>query len=190
MLVTDLSRIYRLQTGTRLQRILKCHMLPGFQAARLHRFGQRLERRPKLVRFCLHPLYMFMRYRMWKKWGINISQHATIGEGLLILNFGGIFIGPATIGRICTIRHDTTIGEVNSGLHKGLPVLGNNVDIAPGAVIAGKILVGDNVKIGPNAIVQRNIPDNAVVQLRSVQVVIFPSLDGEGEEQAEASPAH
>jgi serine O-acetyltransferase len=119
---------------------------------------------------------------MWKKWGINISQHANIGRGLLILNFGGIFIGPASIGRNCTIRHTTTIGIVDNGPHRGLPTLGDNVDIAPGTVIAGKIRIGNNVKIGANAVVQRDIPDNALVQVRPMLVVGFPSIYGSSTE--------
>jgi serine O-acetyltransferase len=57
---------------------------------------------------------------------------------------------------------------------KGCPVFGDNVYIAPGAKVAGKIRVGNNVKIGANVVLERNVPDNAVVQLRPALVVTWP----------------
>jgi serine O-acetyltransferase len=44
-----------------------------------------------------------------------------------------------------------------------VPIIGNNVYIATGAKLFGKIVIGNNVKIGPNAVVHKSIPDNAVV---------------------------
>jgi serine O-acetyltransferase len=44
----------------------------------------------------------------------------------------------------------------------GCPVIGDNVYIAPGAKVFGKIRIGDNVKIGANAMVFKNFLDNAV----------------------------
>jgi serine O-acetyltransferase len=46
--------------------------------------------------------------------------------------------------------------------------------MGPGAKINGKIRIGDNVNIGPNAVVTRNIPTDALVHVRPMQVMIFP----------------
>ena len=51
--------------------------------------------------------------------------------------------------------------------------------IAPGAKIAGRINMGDNVKIGANAVIERDIPDDAVVQIRPMLVVTFPNTSSE-----------
>jgi serine O-acetyltransferase len=149
-------------------------MMPGFQALMVYRFGHWLLNQSGAKRFFLGPLYSRLQHRVWKKWGMDISPKAEIGQGVLIIHFGGIFIGQATIGKMCSIHHDTTIGLGGSGLRRGIPSIGDNVFIAPGAVIAGKIRIGSNVRIGSNAVVQRDIPDNALVQVRPIQVVRFP----------------
>jgi serine O-acetyltransferase len=46
-----------------------------------------------------------------------------------------------------------------------VPVIGDDVYIAPGACIFGAIRIGNNVRIGANAVVCKDIPDDAVVAL-------------------------
>lgn len=47
--------------------------------------------------------------------------------------------------------------------YPGVPVIGNNVYIAKGAIVIGGITIGNNVTIGANAVVTKPIPDNAIV---------------------------
>ena len=47
----------------------------------------------------------------------------------------------------------------------GVPTIGDNVYLAPGACVFGKISIGNNVKIGANAVIYKDIPDNAIVVL-------------------------
>ena len=49
---------------------------------------------------------------------------------------------------------------------------------SPGAKLYGRITIGNNARIGANAVVDRNIPDNALVQVAKPQVVVFPTLYG------------
>jgi serine O-acetyltransferase len=58
-----------------------------------------------------------------------------------------------------------TIGLSGRGEKHGAPTIGNNVYIAPGAKVFGKIHIGDNAMIGANAVVHKDVPDNAVVVL-------------------------
>ena len=46
--------------------------------------------------------------------------------------------------------------------HGGCPIIGNNVKIYAGAVIAGPIMIGDNVTIGANCVVLQDIPNNSL----------------------------
>jgi serine O-acetyltransferase len=46
-----------------------------------------------------------------------------------------------------------------------VPTIGNDVRIAPGARLFGKITIGNNVRIGANAVIYKDIPDNAIVVL-------------------------
>ena len=69
------------------------------------------------------------------------------------------------IGEDCNLSQSVTIGVDGDGDRRGVPIIGNDVYIAPGARVIGRIRIGNNVKIGANAVVHRDIPDNAVVAL-------------------------
>jgi hypothetical protein len=62
-----------------------------------------------------------------------------------------------------------TIGRTEK--EHGYPTFGNNVYIAPGAVVIGNIDIGDNVKIGPNTVVRRSVPPNSVVMALPPKVI-------------------
>jgi serine O-acetyltransferase len=97
-------------------------------------------------------------------WGIELPRETDIGAGFYITHFGGIIISPAAkIGKNFTISQGVTIGVSGQGEKRGVPVIGDNVYIATGAKVFGKISIGNNVKIGPNAVVHKSIPDNAIV---------------------------
>jgi serine O-acetyltransferase len=69
------------------------------------------------------------------------------------------------LGNNCSISQNVTIGISGSGDKLGVPVIGDNVYIAPGARLFGKITVGNNVKIGANAVIYKNVPDNSIAVL-------------------------
>lgn len=81
--------------------------------------------------------------------GVWISPHARIGGGLLINHFGAIWINPeAVIGRFCNLHHGVTIGVGGRGHTRGVPRLGDRVNLSPYAVLLGDIRIGDDVLIG------------------------------------------
>jgi len=117
-----------------------------------------------------------------------IAPGANIGKGLHIFHFGGIFVGEqVVIGENCYLSHDVRIGLAGEGRRRGAPTIGNNVYIAPGAKIAGRINIGNNVKIGANAVVTKDVPDNALVQVQSMQVVTFQGFYGGASHQPSSS---
>ena len=65
----------------------------------------------------------------------------------------------ARIGNNCRIHVGVNIG----GFNGGVPVIGDNVYIGPGAKIFGGITIGNNVSIGANAVVNKSFPDNVVI---------------------------
>lgn len=108
--------------------------------------------------------YYFILKRLGYRYGFQIPVETAIGEGFYIGHFGTIVINKDTIiGKNCNIAHLTTIGQANRGSHKGCPIIGNNVWIGTGSVIAGKISIGNNVLIAPNSFVNMDIPDNSLV---------------------------
>ena len=156
-------------------------------AADLHRHGARAARAPVreffrnysfrfmvVLRCCqalrarraLYPLFVLLTLayaRMSRRWGISISVGCRIGPGFYIGHFGGIVVhGDAVIGANCNISQGVTIGETPRGPRRGVPTLGDEVYIGPGAKIIGRIRVGDRVAVGANAVVTRDVPDDGV----------------------------
>lgn len=110
------------------------------------------------------------------KFGILITPGTQIGTGLFIAHFGGIVVNPESkVGNNCTLSQGVTLGVAKRGKNMGVPVVGNNVYIGPGAKIVGGVKIGDNVAIGANCVVTHDIPDNAVVVGIPGRVI---SLDG------------
>lgn len=111
----------------------------------------------------VHVAARLMHRRLRLRLGISIPYTTRIGAGLYIGHFGGIVVSQAArIGRNCNISQGVTIGQLNRGARKGVPVIGEGVYIGPGAVILGAIHVGNGSAIGANAVVTRDLCDNAV----------------------------
>lgn len=162
----DLSRTYNIVHGGRLRRSIACLRAPGVQAMAVFRFGHALLSLPIILRIPLEPLYLVAGFLIKFIWGIELPRSAKVAPGLYIGHFGGIIIsGDAKIGANCNISQGVTIGLSGSGERAGVPSIGDNVYIGPGAKVFGRICIGNNVKIGANAVVSKDIPDNAVVAL-------------------------
>jgi serine O-acetyltransferase len=113
------------------------------------------------------------------KYGINIPPYTKIGSGLYIGHFGCITVSPnVIIGKNCNVSPGIAIGQVNRGIRKGWPVIGDNVYIGPGAKIIGNVTIGNNVAIGANCVVTRDIPDNAVVVGIPGKVISYKGSEG------------
>jgi serine O-acetyltransferase len=171
----DFLRTYALMTGNVIKRLINCYRSPGLHAIVIHRFGYWLKKKNLPLRMLLEPIHLLLSHRVRSKWGIEISRSTQIGPGFYIGHFGGITIsGLARIGKNVNISQLVTIGVSGQGEHRGAPTIGDDVYIAPGAKIFGKIHVGNNVKIGANAVVHRDIPDNAIVVLDpGYQIISF-----------------
>jgi serine O-acetyltransferase len=162
----DLRRTYEKVGGSRASRIVQTLRTPGVQAALVYRFGRWLKARPLVVRIPLEPVYYVLNGGVQLLWGIELPREAKIGPGLRISHFGGVIVSPfAVLGANCGIGNGVTIGLAGEGEKWGAPVIGDDVYIAAGAKVFGKIRVGNNVKIGANAVIHRDVPDNAVCAL-------------------------
>lgn len=183
ILSADISRTYDYVPGGTLRRIVSCARTPGVHAVIVFRFGQWLLKRHIMVRICLDPLYLILNSLIQTMWGIELPRTAKIGPGLYIGHFGGITIsGKATIGSNCNISQNVTIGIGGSGERKGVPTIGDDVRIAPGARLFGRITIGNNSRIGANAVIYKDIPDNAIVVLDpGFKIISYGSLDARRE---------
>jgi len=145
---------------------------PGLKFMTVFRLTQHFRKRNRPL---FYFFFLWLR-RLKYKYGFDISYRAQISEGLYIGHFGNIVVhGDTVIGSNCNISQGITIGVSNYGKNIGIPVIGNNVFIGPGACIFGKIIIGDNVTIGANAVVTEDIP-NSVTVLSPKTIIIEKDL--------------
>ena len=171
------SDLYR-YTGKVSKRLLFTHLLrnPGFQ----YSFYMRLSKYAKIN--SNWPLYLFAK--MWLehyscKYGIAIPYYTDIGSGFYIGHFSCIVVnGNSKIGNNCNISQGVTIGQSNRGKNKGVPVLGDNIYIGPGAKIVGRVKIGNDVAIGANCVVTADIPDRGVVVGIPGRIISYDGSEG------------
>ncbi|GAC1324675.1 MAG: serine acetyltransferase [Chloroflexota bacterium] len=128
------------------------------------------------------PLFALLRFLLWRmemSYGICIYPGTNIQEGLYIGHYGGVFVNPGTvIGKNCNLSMDVIMGWANRGPRRGVPTLGDNVYVGPGARIIGAVRIGNNVAIGANCVVTRDIPDNSVAVGIPATIVSEAGVDG------------
>ena len=108
----------------------------------------------RLWRFVLE----VVNHRLATRLGFTIPKNV-FGPGLHIVHYGTIVVHPdARVGRNCRLHPSTSIGDYN-----GVPRLGDNVYIGPGAKIYGPVTLGDNVAVGANAVVNKSFGSNVTL---------------------------
>lgn len=99
-----------------------------------------------------------INHRLGETLGFTIPMNV-FGPGLCITHYGTIVVSAeAKVGANCRIHPSTGIGK-----RKGVPTIGDNVYIGPGAKIYDSITIGNNVAIGANAVVNKSFGDNVTL---------------------------
>lgn len=94
---------------------------------------------------------------------IIIGNHVHVGQ---YVTLGGNFKKTKT-------REDGSVQK--------LPIIGNNVNILPGAVIGGPVTVSNDVIIGANSVTTHDVPSNSIVygqNQRANKKIILPPSGG------------
>lgn len=127
----------------------------------VYRFGRRVDRRPAGIGKRLLTLFYWQAFRLAETvTGISLPKSVSIGPGLRIWHFGGVFIHPeAVLGSNCVLRQGVTIGNRVEG--GPAPIVGNDVEFGAYAQILGGIRIGDGCRIGALSVVLTDIPDGA-----------------------------
>lgn len=102
---------------------------------------------------------------------IEVGKNTQIGEFFFLPHPRCIIIADNVIlGNYVNIGQYATIGgnfkktkTTNTGMVQKLPIIGNNVVVAAGAVVGGPVTIGNDVIIGANAVVTKDIPNNKIV---------------------------
>ena len=176
LIYSDLYRIYG--KSSFLLFVKELFFGEGFQYVFWLRLTKTSSTVPSL-KYWLHPIGRLVLRRLRYKLGISIPWNTVIGSGFYIGHFGGIVVnGRAIIGDNCNISHCVTIGKGNRGPNSGVPRIGDNVYIGPGAKVVGAVRIGDRVAVGANCVVTKDIPDDAVVVGIPGRVISFKGSCG------------
>lgn len=128
--------------------------------------------------------YRFAAKRYGAKYGVSIPVGSHPGPGLFIMHFGGIVVsGEAIIGKNCRIHAGVNIGSNRFGV----PRIGDDVYIGPGAKLFGDIEIGDGAQIGANSVVSRSVPARSVVSGPHARV-IFCARDADHDSASDCRP--
>lgn len=135
---------------------------PGFWAVALHRFGNWRMGLPAAVRGPFTLAYQAGHQAMIAAFGIEVPYNVPIGRRLRICHHGGVHLGAWSIGDDVTVRHAVTVGVpgVENNTERS-PIVGNGVELGPGAFVIGTVEVGDGAYVGPNAVVLSDVPAGA-----------------------------
>lgn len=130
-------------------------------AVAVHRFGRRVDARPDGVAKHVLTGGYWLAFRLVETAvGISLPKAASIGGGLRIWHFGGVFVHPdAVIGRNCTLRQGVTIGNRHEG--GPAPVIGDDVEFGAYAQVLGGVRIGRGCRIGALSVVLCDVPDGA-----------------------------
>lgn len=100
----------------------------------------------------------YKKFRIGRKYGIQIPSNTIIGPGLYVGHGVGIIINGGTIiGQNCNLSQFLTIGTNNNTP----AVIGDRVYIGPGVCIVEDVKIGNDVKIGAGSVVINDIPSNS-----------------------------
>ena len=107
-------------------------------------------------------LQLNLLYLPWRLWKVVLG----LDVGFLPVStrlphpFSIVIHDDCTIGERCTIYNCVTIG---TDWKTGVPSLGNDVVIFPGACIIGDVSVGDGSVVGANSVVTSDVSAGSVV---------------------------
>lgn len=146
-------RVHRAATlGDRLLLPLRA---PALFALAVYRFGRWVHFGSRLPRPLLLPLrilYVVLFEVSRHLTGILLHTWAELEENVWLGSFAPILIGARRIGSGSMIHGGVTLGAGGARGARGVPTLGRNVMVGPGASIVGPVRVPDGTVVGPNTL--------------------------------------
>jgi serine O-acetyltransferase len=177
-LAADLEKCYAIAVGARRPPLLRRvrawiwnFEIPCVVVYRSGQWALRLRSRHRLASAPFVAAYFLANFFVRLVRHVEISHRAEIGPGFHLGHPSCIFIGPTRIGANCNVTHNVTIGVGLGAQREGVPVIGDNVWIGPGATLTGGIVIGDGATISAGSIVTRDVPPGALVAGNPARVV-------------------
>ena len=149
----------------------------GFWAVLVHRLGNaRMRIKDRRVRAPVTFAYRVAYHGVTALFGIEIPYNAKIGRRLKIGHHGCFFMGARVVGDDVHFHHSATVGLARRSDRSSAPIIGDRVEIGPGACIVGSIEVGDDCYIGANTVLADSLPRGATVIGVPARVVRLETL--------------
>ena len=105
--------------------------------------------------------YRFYNRHLGLKYNLAIPINV-VGYGLYLPHIeGGVIINCKSIGNNCKINSGVVVGSKHDNTQ--IAEIGDNVELAVGCKVIGKVKIGNNVIVAPNAVVVKDVPDNVIV---------------------------
>lgn len=125
-----------------------------------YRICREFKKNPNAINRIFNPLFRIIHRLNCGALCMELPVNCEIGEGLRIFHGYGLVVNDGVrIGRMVTLMHHVTIGSNG----KGVPVIGDGVEIGTHSVIIGPINLGDGCVIGAGVVIVKDIPAQAVV---------------------------
>jgi serine O-acetyltransferase len=149
----------------------------GFWAVCVHRLGNaRMRIKNRAVRAPVTLAYRVAYQSVIAVFGIEIPYNSKIGRRFKIGHHGCFFMGARVVGDDCHFHHSVTIGLARRSERSSAPIIGDRVEIGPGACIVDNIEVGDDCYIGANTVLADSLPAGSTAIGVPARVVLDGSL--------------
>ncbi len=166
---TDLDKYYTISAEGRRgprQRLRLWLLNADFRVVACYRFDQavrRYHREHRVLGLAPRLVSAVWRRRTSTIHHAEIDHRARIGPGLYLMHHTGVYVGPVGIGDNCVLHHNVTIGQRVAAGNQGVPRIGHDVWIGPGATITGDVTIGDGATISAGTVIARDVPPRALV---------------------------
>lgn len=135
---------------------------PAFVYVMWFRIAQAARRHP-LWRILIYPIARWRLGCCHYRTGIRIPLSVKAGPGLLIGHWGAVWISPeCSFGANCSLGNGINIGGAGGSGKRGVPKLGDNVFIGPGAKLSEPITIGQEAAVMANTVVATDVPPGAI----------------------------
>lgn len=155
----DWSRLSAVSSPVPRHRRMTDAFHPRFAPVVLLRCAQSLHQRGwrRLAKLCsLANVLLF---------GLEVPATLEIGPGLIVTHTNGIVLGAASIGRNATIYQQVTLGALEADFRFDplvRPIIEDDVTLAAGAKVLGRVTVCTGSTVGANAVVLADVPPHHI----------------------------
>ena len=113
-----------------------------------------------MVRSFIYPFARYMKYRIGKRYGLQMSHKVPLGYGFFLLHpFGLIVNETSVIGNNVSISQYVTIGAMT----KTGALIGDEVYIGPSSCIVEDVVIGRKSVVGAGTVVVKDVKESSTV---------------------------